>query len=346
MKIKSILIVASIGMMFAACSSKDEYGVDINDRNIRVKANINAIATRAGVDPSQLQDESFYSATSPVYFNVYITKKSPKWQDVDIYSDSSGSYIKKEANEGLATAIPFIGPFNDGIYTPDGSDFAKVLFPESGGVDAIGVYPDTYDFSKTTFSVKTDQSSYANYRASDLMIATATSDAASGAISLNFEHKLAKLIVKLNTDNLSSDKLATTKILYGWDGDVFYYPFEVDVAYTGLNASKPGETFNVTLTPKDNETQTVIDMGYYNSEGNAAIVIPTTIPYGGNAFLQIIYDGVEYYCYSNNQIELEAGTETTVNVTLEYGKAYVSNVSISGWNNEKEPVDLNGSVLP
>ena len=173
---------------------------------------------------------------------------------------------------------------------------------------------------------------YAGYRKSDLMIATNFNyHSVDGTIPLTFEHKLAKLVVKLNADNISSDELANTTIEYGWNYDLGnYYPVAVDVAYTGLDASKPDEDFSMTLTPKENTTQEVINLGKYNAEGNSAIVVPYEIP--ANAYFLTITIGTrEYHCKSSQKVVFEEGKVTTVTVTLERDRIYMSNVNITNW---------------
>ena len=152
-----------------------------------------------------------------------------------------------------------------------------------------------------------------------------------GTIPLTFEHKLAKLVVKLNADNISSDELDNTTIEYGWNYDWdTYYPIAVDVAYTGLDASKPEEEFSMTLTPKENTTQEVINLGKYNAEGNSAIVVPYEIP--ANAYFLTITIGTrKYYCKSSQKVVFEEGKVTTVTVTLERDRIYMSNVNITNW---------------
>ena len=173
---------------------------------------------------------------------------------------------------------------------------------------------------------------YAVYRKSDLMIATNFNyHSVDGTIPLTFEHKLVKLVVKLNADNISSDELDNTTIEYGWNYDWdTYYPIAVDVAYTGLDASKPDEEFSMTLTPKENTTEEVINLGKYNAEGNSAIVVPYEIPASRN-FLTITIGTRKYYCKSSQKVVFEEGKVTTVTVTLERDKVYMSNVNITNW---------------
>ena len=173
---------------------------------------------------------------------------------------------------------------------------------------------------------------YAGYIKSDLMLATNFNyHSVDGTIPLTFEHKLAKLVVKLNADNISSDELDNTTIEYGWNYDWdTYYPIAVDVAYTGLDASKPDEEFSMTLTPKENTTEEVINLGKYNAEGNSAIVVPYEIP--ANAYFLTITIGTrKYYCKSSQKVVFEEGKVTTVTVTLERDKVYMSNVNITNW---------------
>lgn len=327
-------------MMFAACSSREDYEQQKTEKTIKIEANVKGIQTRAGMDTGQLQNTSFYTGPGQIDIVVYLTKTSPKWQDV---KSCNGSSTENSLNTGLATPFTFVQMANN-VWMPDDYDWAYIYFPESEYVDAVGVYPALFDFSMSSFTVETDQSTYTGYRKSDLMLATNLNyHSTDGTIPLTFEHQLAKLVVVLNADNISSEELATTKIEYGWDGDLIYYPVAVNVEFTGLDASKPTEDFSMTLTPMDNTENEVINLGTYNAEGNSAVVIPCEVPANQN-FLTITVGTTKYYCCSNQKVVFEQGKVTTVNVTLEKDRVYMSNVEITDWTSGSTN-DATGSVL-
>lgn len=236
---------------------------DVRFHAFKIKANIKGMQTRAGMDAEELQNTEFYGAPD---IKVFLTKTSSKWEDVR----SEGNGGENSPNTGLATGFDFM-PANN-IWYPDDNSYANIYFPETGNVDAIGFYPHTFDLTQSTFSVQLDQSTYVGYRKSDLMVAeTLNYHSTDGTIPLTFEHQLAKLVVKLDVDNLSEDELANTSIEY-------YGRYSANVTFTGLDASKPTEDFSFTLTPIN--TYETIKMGNYNAEGNSAIVIPYTLTTG------------------------------------------------------------------
>lgn len=67
-------------------------------------------------------------------------------------------------------------------------------YPDNGDhVDIVAYYPST---AETSFTVKADQTSDDNYRASDLMVASISNqERTTSAVDLRFEHQMAKIIV-------------------------------------------------------------------------------------------------------------------------------------------------------
>ena len=107
MKIKSILIVACIGMMFAACSnhSEEEYSLD-STKEIKLTANISNLSTRATDDADLLQNTAFQDGE---LINIYMTKSSPKWEDVDVYD------YNRKLNSNTAGSTKFQFTTNGGV---------------------------------------------------------------------------------------------------------------------------------------------------------------------------------------------------------------------------------------
>ena len=103
--------------------------------------------TRAGMDAEELQNTEFYGGYD---IKVYLTKTSPKWQDVR----SFGTGGENSLNTGLATPFDFLQ--NSNLWRPDDSSYYDIYLPESGDVDAIGLFPSSFDFSQSTFSVQLD----------------------------------------------------------------------------------------------------------------------------------------------------------------------------------------------
>ena len=71
-------------------------------------------------------------------------------------------------------------------------------------------------------------------------------------------------------------------------------------------------------------------MGDYNAEGNSTIVIPCTLNTNDD-FLNVNVGTKQFYCYPSQQLVLEGGKVTTINVTLSKDKIYMSGVTIKDW---------------
>lgn len=153
-------------MVMASCSnSNDEYSAE-QKKEIKVTAGITGLLTRVGQDATLLQDETFYNGSS---FRLYLTN----------------------------VTAPSVGYFT---VTKNASDFTfdqTAYYPTNGStVNAFALYPSTVSRDDERFTVQSDQSTAANYRASDLMYAyKADNSQTTGTINLNFSHCLTKVIV-------------------------------------------------------------------------------------------------------------------------------------------------------
>ena len=320
MKIKKLILVGIVALTMTACSNDEPQSL-IKDTPVRIQTNISPLMTRAGVNAEELQDENFRISTDIL---VYLTKTSSKWEDIDNYT----SNVLNTPNASTATGFPFL---NAGLaWIIDDSRGVTVKYPETGNVDAVGFHPWTFDITSGEFSVQTDQSTYDGYRKSDLMVAsTMNHSPSSGDIPLNFEHKLAKVIIKLvKGQNISDEQLASATISLGCDN----YPINATISYTGLDKTKPDEDFSISITPAYSLGS--IELGTYNPDGNAAIVIPTTYVSQGD-FLEIKIGTSTYWCAVPNDqpIQLSPGTVTTINVEVSNDYVNFTSVDIKPWNN-------------
>ena len=185
------------------------------------------------------------------------------------------------------------------IYTANGSGGMAAptnkqpYFPSSGkGVNIVAVYPSEVATSATAtvqFSIKTDQSSDADYKAGDLMYGTPESNPVartSSSIEIKFNHLLSKINIELVSGTGSPD-LGGAKVR--------------------LKAVKPTTEFNVTSGTITGATGDAADILVMTIPDNAsdlkgsAIIIPQGFA-GGASFIEV---------------ELSSGTKMTYKLPSE-----------------------------
>lgn len=316
---------------FTACSNdKDEFNAQADD-TIHFVANIKAPSTRAGVDAAELQDEAFKGGAE---MNLYITKATSKWEDVDNYTYDGPNAI----NESWATPFIFKCNGNGAIY----SSSLSFKWPASGGIDVVGFYPNTVNAQSTYFRVQEDQSTYDGYRKSDLMVAKKIGAMPSeGDVNLQFEHQLSKVIIKLTPGNgITQDDLNNCTIKLD---DEFIYE-KCPLTITGLNKSNQSQDFSFSIgnaidtNTEDGNVLNGIKLGKYNAEGNAGIVIPQTV--GSNdTFMAVVLNGAdedpnndaELWATASTDITFEPSKVHTITVKVNRGNIRMTNTSVKDW---------------
>lgn len=177
MKIYEYLFIAAAAMAFAACSN-DEDGVN-GPTPIRLSSSLTVLESRAGTD---IQTSQFLTD-----------------ENVDVF-------ISEDVADGVEATTIYDQPLvyttgNNGALTPATQQY----FPTSGnGVNIHAFYPSgavtAFDDTAVPFTVKTDQSTDANYKASDLMYGAPQSNPVArtgNAVTLNFKHLLSKVTITL-----------------------------------------------------------------------------------------------------------------------------------------------------
>ena len=165
------LLIAAAVLVLGGCTVEDMFETD-GRVPILLTAQVEASApTRAG---TSVQDTQFASGET---FNVYFPSGASLTSTTFQTSDGSGT-------TECTGATPFM----------------------QAGVNSCTVhayYPSSVSQSSESFSVEQDQSSDANYKASDLMYATATvtkvGTSASGCLSFN--HRMSKILVTAMAGN-------------------------------------------------------------------------------------------------------------------------------------------------
>lgn len=177
---KRIILFAVGALVMAACSSNDPE-TPANTGEIRLYTEV-AAQTRAAEVSTDLQDTQF----------------------------AAGTDISVMVNDNTTGDIVVTYPLQ--TYTADGigglSTSVKQYYPASGSSVNICAYHPWDAQASLTFSVKADQTSTANYRASDLMWAklmNVTKDTPEADRVLKFDHLFSKVIIKLLKGNGVTD---------------------------------------------------------------------------------------------------------------------------------------------
>ena len=263
-------LIAVTALMMAACSQM-ESTVDERTPVALQYTTIDAAETKA----AQNLNEGTFASGETVKVRISNTGAG-EWTDYNFTTGSAG-----------AMTAPDPAP-----YYPAGSQ----------NIDIVAYYPST---AGTSFSVQADQTSDANYKASDLMFASVSNQAKqTDPVSLAFTHKMAKINVNVTTG-------------------------------TGVGSITGVSILNVKPTVSFNQASGVVGEAsgtatsiVMSNEG--AAIIPAQTISGG--LLSINTDkGPATYTVSSK--EFEAGHQYTLNITVNF-LAIGANNAITGWTSE------------
>lgn len=169
-------------------------------------------------------------------------------------------------------------------------------------IDIVAYYPAT---AGTSFSVATDQTADASYKASDLMFASVTNQAKQAeAVNLVFSHKMAKLNVNI-TAGTGVSSITKVNILN-------VKPTVSFNQATGVVGSADGTATSIVMS------------------NNGAVIIPAQTING--ELLSIVTDkGMATYSVADKVFE--AGNLYTINITVNL-RAVGTTTAITGWTSE------------
>jgi hypothetical protein len=309
-------ILATAAFALAACSSEEE-NEQAGKSEIRLCSTMNVIQTRAaGQDVQSTQFDS--------------------GEKVDIFIN--------ENTTGTAT-VTYTQPLTYTAGTGGAlSITAAQYFPQNGnGIDIYGVYPSgiATDVNGTAvaFSVKDDQSTEANYKASDLMTGAPASNPVSrttSAVPLSFKHCLTKI----NLNLIAGDGLTAS---------------DLQDAIVTINGTNTSATFNVktgAVTTTAAAAATPISLGTMttNAEGNlvaSAIIIPQAVTAGTRFIsIELMTNGQSSGTLSYTlpaAVNFDASTAYTYNITAKKSGLSLSSSNITDWTNGGT---VNGDATP
>lgn len=183
----------AVAFTFTACSSDDAESQSVQqDRTIRLTSSVERGSTRATSDP---QSSTSLSTSS----------------DLAIWAiNQTGSAALTNGNNEQYSVD------GSGNLTPKTSD-NTMTWPDGATLDfyAYAPYNSNYSYNAAnTFSVQTDQSTEANYLASDLVLAKAIGKtyAANTPVALQFNHLLSKINITINKAENANVDLSKAKV--------------------------------------------------------------------------------------------------------------------------------------
>ena len=319
---KKYILFASAVVALAACSSNEEME-QIANCEINLSSTL-LVQTRAAQD---IQSTAFDSEQT---VDVFISEST---------TGTASTTYKQPLKYTTGTG---------GSLTPEDTPY----FPQNGnGVNIIGLYPSGLTTNikddAVAFSVKSDQSTNVNYKASDLMVGKPENGnpvaRTTSSIALQFKHCLSKINVNIKAGaGVSADVLdGATVTIYTRTNDATFDVNREDVVTaveTQGQAASPFVTMGTLIS-----SQNVF-------EGLSAIIIPQEIPAGSRFIMISITDGqsTTNYAYSlpttENVIKFESGYAYTYNLTVTKSGLVVDSSTISNWQDYGDV--FNGEATP
>ena len=209
---KIFLYIATTCLLMTACAEE----IQQDKSELRIPLNLEAVPQAAITRTSTDTQNTLFDANEDI--NAYFT----------VTVDGSASALISEKDNTLTTAAnPVVlktGAASNGVNALSPKDGSTLYFPpgdnDKVNVEIYALYPSTVTSSLTSFEVQKPQTTEAHYKASDLMYASATSPKTDQTIHLQFDHKMAKLIINATGEENLTMKKITLKSLYttiSWD---------------------------------------------------------------------------------------------------------------------------------
>ena len=297
MKTLKYIALAALTLSFAACEKDNDFqGVSDPDA-VKINATIGALQTRVA------------------------------------YSGEDG-ITSFEANDQIRVINHTRAGKNksDAIYKTDGNDNWSPVDDDNylvwQGVDAntfYGIYPATASYNE--FTLPTDQSDAAKLAAADWMTDDYEEPKSDGFVTLDFQHRLTKVIVKItqwNSEYADAEKVVSEPSIYSKG-------LELEAAYgdnVGITAGDNGGAILAATTANDEYTAIVMPAAYTSADNIFTFKVDgtlLTVLAGKNSTLTEGLKAGKHYTFS-----LKVGKEAVS----------ISSVSVADWNKE----EINGGV--
>ena len=317
---KKYIFLASAVVALAACSSNEEIE-QIGKCEIKLSSTLE-VQTRAA---QGIQSTEF-----------------DQGQRVDVFINED---TDEEASIKYDQPLYYTTGAN-GVLNPPSTQY----FPQNGnGVNIIGLYPSglTTDVEATnvSFSVQSNQSDSASYKASDLMIGTPVGNnpvaRTTSSIALKFKHYLSKININITAgDGLTTNDLVGAEVtILGITNSA---TFNVQTGVVTLDKQPASSTITAGTLAKRQDNGEIA--------GISAIVIPQEVT-AGSQFISIKIGGDQqtaptelvYTLPKAASMTFNPGYSYTFNITAKKSGLSVNSSSISQW---EDGGSTNGEAIP
>lgn len=197
----------------------------------------------------------------------------------------------------------------------------------SAGLRVRGIYPSTVlpaQFNTAfTFSVQSNQSSDANYNASDLMFATGSDNVteASPTVTLSFEHRLSKIVLDLKAAGLEDAIVSLTGV--------------------ALTANLGGAFGGAVYSSASGAAEEIILKEATNTSTKVCGIIPPQSISADAPFFKVVVGGETYTaCLPAEMTSFESGYAYTFNINMDRHVISVTTASISAWKSGGDAFDI------
>lgn len=298
MRFKQLFYAFCTCAIFSACSNDEATSQSASP--IKLRAGIKSLTTRADASSSKLQGTTFNNGREvEVHF----------YQGNTSYSEDLTYTVAADGSMSTTASVP--------------------NFPTSGGLTVRAVHPAsatyTFDGEPFDFTVSTDQSDETGYCNSDFMYACTTSS--TNDISLNFDHALSKLVIKLD---VGSSGLTATNAT----------EFKL-IAFTGASFRIVNDEFNdFNLS---NGPATTISLGNHTTTDGVACIIPPQSINSGTSFITFKLAGSTYTFKPITGLNFESGYEYVITLTVTRAGVKMKSSDIYPWYSG-EPISGSANV--
>ncbi|MBQ6348355.1 MAG: fimbrillin family protein [Clostridia bacterium] len=295
MKAKIFFLAAAASVMMAACSSDETTTEQTMTLNLTTK---NVVAeTRSAAQDLQLTQ--FANGQSVGIFLA---------EDVNGTATLTGTDVTSYTQPLSYTADGAGNLANEQTWPADGN-----------GLHIYGIYPanaaTAYNATGVEFTVQANQSTDANYMASDLMTGAPTANPVarvSTPVALTFTHLLTKVNINLTAGTgFTAADLATAT-----------------VSILGL---KPTTTFSVQSTTVGTPSGTATDIIAGTGTVTSAIIVPSQSVAAGTNFIKVSCAGGDYIYQMGTATTFGASSVYTYNLTVNKTGLTLSTASITAW---------------
>lgn len=272
------VLLASAG--FACTSDLDEHSVAASSDQIQFVSVVQSLSTRAA---TSLQESQIASGVQVGVFVASETdgESSTLYDNVALTADGEGALTGSTTMTWSAETLSFYA-------------YAPYAAANEGALDG-----------NIAFSVKEDQSTDANYTASDLLfgvpsVSNPVTKTTDGKVTLAFKHALSKVVITLKDNAPEDSKLAAPTVALA------------SVATSGTMAAKTGVVTANAATGNVTVGKFTSDATDYSA---AAVIVPQTVK-GGVAFIQVTDNDKTYSCSLSADKEFAAGSVYKYTVTF------------------------------